>query len=227
MPRRPSPQRLPAGLVRSLTRLARSLAQSYNIRLRADLLAAFKLYHWLKANPVAIRPLDPWRDPIYRVVYGDFDPLSIAGSLSDGGRFNVGGVQQIPSGAMPGLRKVGCLYGASSPQCALREAADPVGNYRMFRLTPKKQFNLWNLKAVLANINSPGLTARINATPMRKRWAHQKSPLESQVLAHHLRDIGGGGIVYDSQKDPPDGKTLAFFLKDDQDSHQAFDADPV
>lgn len=195
--------------------------------MQRDLFASANLYHWLKANPVTVRPRNPWNNPIYRVVDGDYDPLSIAGSLSDGGRFNIGGAQMIPTRAMPGLRKVGCLYGASSPQCALREAPDLMGNYRMFRLTPKKGFDLWDLKAVLASINYPGLTARINATPMRKRWAHQKSPLESQVLAHHLRDIGGGGIVYDSQKDPPDGKTLAFFLKDDQDARQAFDSDIV
>lgn len=93
----------------------------------------------------------------------------------------------------------------------------------MFRLAPKKSANLWDLQAVLATLHFPGLPARIDATPMSQKWALQKSPLESQVLAHHLRGIGGDGIVYDSQKDA-DGKVLAFFLKDDAAAHRDFNA---
>lgn len=221
MPRRRSSQRLPSRLINSWAVFARFLAQAYQARLEHDLLAALKLYHWLKANPVTVRPLIPWRDPIYRVIYGSYDPLSIAGSLSDGGRFNVGGAQQLPSNLMPLLRKAACLYGASTATCAVREAATPIGKYRVFELTPKRKFKLWNLKTVLSATSYPGLAARVNATPMSQRWGLQKSPLESQILAHHLRDIGGDGILHDSQKDPP-GKTLAIFLKDDQDSHQTF-----
>lgn len=222
MQRRSSPQSLLQKLDKNLRKLALSLVHSYSTRLENDLLAAFKLYYWLKTNPVANLPFNPWHDPIYRVIYGNFHPLSIAGSLADGGRFNIGGAQQIPPKAMPGLRKAACLYGASSTRCALAEAAEPVGNYRMFRLTPKKEFQLWNLGTVLSNFNYPGLAARVNTTPMSRCWGLQKSPLESQILAHHPRDIGGDGIIYDSQKDP-DGKTLAFFLKDDQDALQTFD----
>lgn len=203
--------------------MARSLTHSYKMRMGGDLLAALKLHHWLKANPIALKPTSSWRAPIYRVTYGDFDPLSIAGSLADGGRLNIGGAQQLPAKEFSGIRKSACLYGASSIQCALREAADPVGNYRIFRLTPKSECDLWDLAAVLSSTPYPNLKARIEATPMSQMWALQKSPLESQILAHHLRDLGGKGIVYDSQKDPG-AKILAFFLLDDQEAHRAFDA---
>jgi hypothetical protein len=205
-----------------VAKLARSLTQSYNTRLGSDLLAALKLYHWLKANPVGLKPELSWRAPIYRVTYGDFDPLSVAGSLSDGGRLNIGGAQQLPLKAMPGIRKAACLYGASSIQCALKEAADPIGRYRIFRITPKSECDLWDLGAILSTTSYPNLKARIDATPMSQTWALQKSPLESQILAHHLRDTGGKGIVYDSQKDPG-AKVLAFFLLDDQEAHRTFD----
>jgi hypothetical protein len=224
VPRRPPPRGLPPALVKNLAAFVQSTALSYDSRMRHDLLASSKFHHWLKSNPVRNRHFLHWNAPIFRVIYGDYDPLSIAGSLSAGGRFNIGGAQMISSKALPGINMAGCLYGASSRRCALREASDPAGRYRLFRLTPRKNFKLWNLKAVLADMNYPGLTARIDATPMSRRWVLQKSPLESQILAHHLRDIDGGGIVYDSQKDPPEGKTLAFFLRDDQEAGKTFDA---
>jgi hypothetical protein len=223
MPRRPPPRRLPAKLRKILSDLAGSLAHSYAQRLRRDLFAALRLHHWLMANPVTSRPVIAWRDPIYRIVYRDFDPLSVAGSLADGGRFNIGGAQQLPANVLPGMRKAACLYGASTIHCAKVEAAEPLGHYRMFRLVPKKPLNLWDLGAVLSVTKYPGLAARVNATPMSQRWALQKSPLESQILAHHLQDIGGDGIIHSSQKDA-NGQVLAFFCKDDLAVLQAFDA---
>lgn len=83
--------------------------------------------------------------------------------------------------------------------------------------------SLWDFGAVLAAADFPGLPGRIKATPMSQKWALQKSPLESQVLAHHLRGIGGDGIIYDSQKDAA-GTVLAFFLKDDVAAHRDFEA---
>jgi len=223
MSRRRTPQRLPVKIQKILSGLAQSLTQSYRVRLQQDLFSALRLHHWLRANPVKMDSVVSWHNPIYRIVYKDFDPLSIAGSLADGGRFNVGGAQQMPSNVMPGLRKAACLYGASTPRCAKLEAADPVGNYRMFRLIPRKSFRLWDLRSVLSILKYPGLAAQVNATPMSQRWGLQKSPLESQVLAHYLRNIGHDGIIYDSQKNP-EGQVFAFFLKDDQEAHQIFEA---
>jgi hypothetical protein len=223
MPRRPTSQRLPAKIRKIFSDLAGSLAHSYAQRLQRDLFAALRLHHWLAANPVTSRPAISWRDPIYRIVYGDFDPLSITGSLSDGGRFNMGGAQQLPATVISGLRKAACLYGASTIHCAKLEAAEPLGHCRVFRLVPKKPLTLWDLGAALSVTKYPGLAARVNATPMSQRWALQKSPLESQILAHHLRDIGGDGIVHRSQKDA-NGQVFAFFLRDDSAAHQTFDA---
>jgi len=46
----------------------------------------------------------------FRIVDGPYNPLSVAGSLSSGGRFNVGGAQARQE--FPQLRKAAGLYDA-------------------------------------------------------------------------------------------------------------------
>lgn len=133
-----------------------------------------------------------WGKPVYRVVSPGILPLSIAGSLADGGRFNIGGAQQHP--LFSTIKKSGCLYAASSIKCALAERAQPIGQCDKYKLIPKQQFQLWDLHKVLKKLDWPGLNDLVNTALIDAIWGYQKVPLIPQLLASHLRSLGGGGI---------------------------------
>lgn len=158
----------------------------------------------------------------YRITFRDFDPLSIAGSLAFGGRFNIGGTQNPYCSFFKGLSPEGCLYLASSETCALNEATGPSISPIMNRITPKSDLKVWDLEAIIPTIDWPNLTDLIGSQPLGSNWGLQRVPTVSQLLAAYVRSQGGDGLVYRSSR--TSGQVIfAMFIKDDNQAKQKFD----
>lgn len=191
-------------------------------RRRRDLLDGLRFYSWLKGHLQVPQAFIDQQAPVYRVSF--HPPLTIMGNFATGGRFNVGGAQQTP--LMPDLGMTGCIYAASSATCAKLEAGKPHGAGKLYRLTLQRTFRIWDLATVMEGMDYPDLINKIQATPVEGRWKLQKTPLVSQILGHHLRKIGGDGIVYQSQKQAQE-QTFAFFISDDAQAQSFFTAESI
>lgn len=158
---------------------------------------------------------------LYRYANPKYGPLAVEGSLAHGGRFNIGGAQMSPQ--FPSLKPRACLYAASTAACATAEVAQPLGVYKMHELRPKSRLVLWDLSAVIQTINYPNLLDEVKRTPVDALWGYQKIPTISQILAEHLRDLGGDGIAFESVKHPPD-LNIAVFVQDAAHAQKIFNA---
>lgn len=207
------------GDLTALKREITKLRRSRNSRQETDLINSVAFWDWIHRQPFTLKPQYIWSNPLYRLTYGGFVPTSIVGSISDGGRFNIGGAQVCPE--FPNLRKVGCLYLASTLQCCYAEAADPKGRPDEYELILKKRLHLWDLKKAIEVLNNPGLDDLVKASPMEALWSFQKVPLIPQLLAHFLREKGGDGIVFSSTKDKS-ALNFALFFKTDTESAASF-----
>lgn len=197
-----------------------SRIRQYFKRYATDVEEALNFLDWWDQTLNLGKPSIAWTKPVYRIVYGNYNPISIAGSLAAGGRFNIGGSQV--SHFFPQLRMEACLYAASSIECAKKEAGDPLGKARLFNLKPNHPLKLWDLHYLIHNVlNYPALETHVNISPMGARWDYQKAPKISQILGSFLRKNGGDGLLYPSTKDKEE-KTFAFFAKDDNHMHQTF-----
>jgi RES domain-containing protein len=187
---------------------------------------ALRFLEWLQNQTFDLgKPTIEWEQPAYRIVYGDLNPLSIAGSLAAGGRFNIGGAQanhffsQLPMEA--------ALYAASSIECAQKEAGAPLGNARFFSLHPHHPLQLWDLHSIICNhLHYQDLETHVNASPLAAIWKYQKVPKLSQLLGSFLRKKGGDGLVYPSTKEPT-GTVLSFFARDDASMHRLFRTEEI
>jgi hypothetical protein len=118
----------------------------YVERYKKDLEDSLAFLDWLhKHSPQIRQPTVKWKKAVYRIVYCDYHPLAIAGSLAAGGRFNIGGAQV--SSLFPNLSMKPCLYAASSLSCARKEAGKLIGLPQEYELSPLRVLYLWNLKA--------------------------------------------------------------------------------
>lgn len=195
--------------------------RSYFERYAKDVHDSLDFLEWIeKQMPQLEKPTVLWEQDLFRILYGGYDPLAVAGSLAAGGRFNIGGAQV--NQFFPHFSMQAALYGASSRQCALQEAGEPRGMTQEYALTPKKALHLWDVEALLATkLPYPHLKEQIDATPLAARWQLQKVPKISQILAHHLRKAGGDGLIYPSTKHK-EGKIVALFAKDDAEMKKGF-----
>jgi hypothetical protein len=195
----------------------------YFRRYTIEVESALDFLEWLQSQTFDLgHPSIPWAQPGFRIVYGDLDPLSIAGSLAAGGRFNIGGAQVNHFFSL--MKMEACLYAASSLKCAKKEVGEPLGNARFFALKPQQTLYLWDLRHLILNIfHYKDLEAHVNGSPLAAIWRYQKVPKISQLIASFLRKQGGDGLAYPSTKDPL-GQVLAFFVKDDKQTHQLFKA---
>lgn len=213
--------------VQGIADLAETYAESHAARLKVDLAKNSAFWRRLQGGISPAPTFLEWTKPVYRLVYGDYDPLSILGSITFGGRFNVGGSQYIHDQKLfPGLVAQGCIYGATTLDCAYAEAGDLVGCPDQYEIIPKYSMKLWRLADVINHLDIPGLLAEVNAVPTAGVWAAQRSPLQSQLLATYLRSIGGDGLIFPSTKQP-DEMVVTFFLKDEEASKKALTARPV
>jgi hypothetical protein len=190
-------------------------------RLSADIEQSKAFEKWLAEHPVDWgNPTIIWEGPLYRIVYGGYDPLAIAGSLAAGGRFNIGGAQAFVS--FPKYKMHACLYAASTRACARKEAGEFLGNPEEYELTPQRPLKLWDLKTIIQNqIAYPSLQTLVDATPLAARWVLQKVPKVSQIIGFILKEKGGDGLLHPSTKDRKE-KVLAFFVKDDLHTRRLF-----
>jgi hypothetical protein len=211
----------------ALQALAKSYISKWNAQLEGDLIESMRLWNWLRNQKQQLNnKFISWQKPIYRIVFGGLDPLSVAGSLAAGGRFNLGGAQIVDEELFPGLQMGACLYGASSIDCAKLEAGIPLGNAELYKLTPTQPLKLWDLETTLNELSNPTLIELVRRTPMSKRWVLQKTPLFSQLLSTHLRLLGGDGLVFNSTKLESE-MVLAFFVKDDRQVQSLFQAERI
>ena len=140
--------------------------------------------------------------------------------MGSGGRFNLGAAQTT---AHFGIREEACLYVSSSIPCCLAEIQAPAGPPDKYELRPKREFILWDLAKVLQHFNDPVVTSRVKDAPLDAIWKLQKVPLTPQLLAHHLRSIGGDGILFPSTK-VSEAHNIALFFRFDDDVKAALDA---
>jgi hypothetical protein len=210
----------------ALQALAKSYISKRNSQFETDLVQSLRLWNWIKAQP----PIQPnfliWTSPIYRVVFGGFNPLSVTGSLATGGRFNLGGAQILEDDLFPGIQMGACLYGATSAECARIEGGSFLQNAEMHQIIPKNSLKLWKLEEVLQNLSDPSLLDIVRKAPMSKRWVLQKTPLFSQLISTHLRSIGGDGVIFPSTKLSSEN-VIAFFIKDDAQAQTLFKTNPI
>jgi RES domain-containing protein len=197
--------------------------KKYAERYRRDLEESLAFLDWLYHHkPPLLKPTVEWQKSVYRIVYGGYNPLSVAGSLAAGGRFNVGGAQVSP--LFPNFSMHACLYAASSLSCARKEVGELTAAIEAYELKPKDSLLLWDLCAIIENhLPYTDLREIIDTAPLAARWELQKVPKISQILAHHLRQLGGHGLIYPSTKDRRQ-TILAFFIKDDADAMERFSA---
>jgi hypothetical protein len=203
-----------------IEKLVRDFEAKQQGRHTSELINGKRFYDWLRKQDFDISSnSSSWTKPVYRVVSPGILALSIAGSLADGGRFNVGGAQQHP--LFSTVKKAGCLYAASSIKCALAETAKPLGQFEKYKLSPNAPFQVWDLQKVVNKLDWPGLNDLVNSTPIDAIWGYQKVPLIPQLLASHLRSIGGDGIKFKSVKDSS-AFNLSFFFRQDKQCAEAF-----
>jgi hypothetical protein len=164
--------------------------------------------------------LKTYNQSVYRFANPMYSPTTIVGSIADGGRFNIGGAQVRAE--FSSLNKAGCLYTASSKECAMAEAAIPHGTLKMYQLTPKKPLQLWGLNSVIKVINYPNLLDMVKAADGEALWVYRKIPAIPQILATKLRAIGGDGITFESTNFSGHSNIALFFRTDDE-SKAAFD----
>jgi hypothetical protein len=206
--------------LREAERLATKFKKARDAKLHTDLVNSIAFWNWINAHPPLLTQPDfQWSAPVFRMTSG-WSPLSIIGSISDGGRFNVGGAQICPE--FFNVKKAGALYAASTLACCYLEmSGNPTGKPDEYELTPKKTFKFWDLAKVLTELNNPALDDLVKAAPLEAIWGYQKVPLISQLLAHHLRELGGDGIAFPSTKDQK-AINLCFFFKTDEEASNDF-----
>lgn len=147
----------------------------------------------------------------YRICFNGLEPLSIAGSLACGGRFNIGGAQKSEHFDHD---MTACIYVASNIECAKAETGLHK-NPEIYEFALLRPVQLWDVRSLLIALeNSESLIAAVDKSPFNMQWSLQKFPTPSQILGAALRKIGGDGILYPSTKQEG-GIVFGFFVKDE------------
>ncbi len=199
-----------------------NLANAHQTRMVQDLLKAIPFWNWLQQQPAPNNSfLTPWNKSIVRIVYGGLDPLSVSGSLAAGGRYNVGGAQQIHIDGLSDIQMQAALYASDTEACAKAEAGQFLGQAEIYELHANREILLWDVDKVISSYAWPGLQSLVDGEPFNKLWKLQKTPAISQILGMFLRSFGGDGILSKSVQYPT-GFVVTIFLKDDNTSKQLF-----
>lgn len=205
--------------INNLEKMAKHFANTYSERLKNDLMFSTPFWDWLKSqpNPTAEHIID-YQKPLYKAVDGSWNPLSIAGSLADGGRFNVGGAQLTNFSPLNELRKFGCIYAADNIECAKAEissGAIPSLNQKKYIITANRSLKLWNLESIIAGLDWPKIVDLVSAIPNEAMWSLQKTPKISQIISFWLKQMNcADGLMYPSTKHPG-SYVVTLFANDD------------
>lgn len=154
----------------------------------------FQLLQGLKFNPNWVFKHEK---PIYyRRVGRNRDELDVAGSLSDGGRFNLGGAQtssQFRNEFTPIGNKCGAIYLGEDIVTTQKEFGDfgmpgsTAITYQV-QLKRRKYLNLIEVENVLKDLSLPipNIRSLIGTQSMNGCWGDLKIPSPSQILGHWL-----------------------------------------
>ncbi len=155
----------------------------------------FKLLEPLTFESAWIKPYS--RPMYYRRVGRLIDVLDTAGSLSDGGRYNIGGAQ-TSSTAVKEFgnigRKKSALYICEDLKGVRKEYGDEgmakstAVTYEVKAAT-SDALNLIEIDAVLISLSSaiPNIADLVAMSSMAGTWVDIKYPAPTQILAHWLR----------------------------------------
>ncbi|HRK08748.1 MAG TPA: RES family NAD+ phosphorylase [Pseudobdellovibrionaceae bacterium] len=205
-------------------KLAKSVLEKFKTDNQLQLAQSIKFQEAIRAVSLDARYLTSYSElEVYRICFDGLSPLSIAGSLACGGRFNVGGSQISTHFAYD---MAACIYVASSINCAKAETG-PHRNSEIYQLSLLKSVKLWDVKSLLsAQENCEYLIAAIDKSPFNTQWSLQKFPTPSQILGSALRAVGGDGILYPSTK-CKGGVVFGFFVKDEADANAKLKANRI
>ena len=194
-----------------------SIMQEFEVQKASEqghILNSLPFYNWLrdqKINPARLSV--KYGGPGFRFANPKYGPLTIVGSVGDGGRFNPGSAQMHMQ--FPYVKNFGCLYLASSKECAQAEAAQPIGVHKMFEVKPNKELLLWNLQAVIEDLDFVNLLEVVRQSYGEQLWNLIKVPVISQILGQRLKFEGGNGIMFESTKHTGHHNIALFFDTDD------------
>ena len=162
----------------------------------------------------------PFNDPLYRITPKQYQTTSIIGSITYGGRYNIGGSQFQKSIE---IEAFAALYLSSNLKCAEDEythGTKLTSNDIKYKLIPSKTFQLWDVEKVIQKLDFPNLNELVNKGGI-ENWGHCKIPMPSQILSFWLKEIDGDGILFKSTHDSK-SHCIALFAKDDNESKSFF-----
>ena len=207
--------------VESSKSFAKSSIKRYLARTEARIYGALAFQEWLskerQLNFATFKTLHS--DTLYRV--SDFPPLSTTGSFAYGGRFNVGASQFVE---YIDVKPFAALYFANSLQCAVDEhthGTELSPQDKKHALMPSRSFELWDIDSVVQHLRLPNIKNLIDQRRMLNSWGYYKVPLQSQMLGHWLKEIGGDGVIFRSTQHP-ESRCVALFVKDDAHAKSLF-----
>jgi len=132
----------------------------------------------------------------YRRIGPDRDPLDTAGSLSDGGRHNIGGAQastQVTSIFKPIGSKRSALYVSEDPISVRKEFGDeavPGSKAITYTIGLKRRKALIVIDASQAlddlSRTIPDIVTTVGTASMNGKWGDLKQPAPCQIFGHWL-----------------------------------------
>ena len=181
---------------------------------RSQLYSAVAFSNWLKDQTIEIANCNLTFTEGYRFANPAYGPLTVVGSIGDGGRFNIGGSQLDPN--FSDLTKEGALYLASTEKCAIEEAAKPIGKHQLYKLVSNAPLKIWDIEKVIESLHFPNLLQSARADHGERIWGYLKVPTVSQILVSKLRKISGDGAALKSVR-IDSALNYCLFFKDDED----------
>ena len=193
-----------------------------------QLITSQSFWDWLKKEKCNFDTYKiAWNSDIYRVSNAHFKAYSVAGSIADGGRLNIGGSQQRQE--FKELKKFGALYFSDDINTAVAEASagGPLGpEDKKYKVKLRKSFDLWDYDKVVDSLDYQGIKEIVKSSPVSALWGTCKVPMPSQIIAFWLKTFGGDGFIFESTK-VSDSKNIVLIFKDDTDANAALDFEEI
>jgi hypothetical protein len=173
--------------IEDINRSGNKLRQSQSIHLYKLLEPLSFDANWVKSHP---------NPTYYRRVGKNRDVLDTAGSLSDGGRYNIGGAQTSSTAVKqfgPIGRKKSALYLCEDSNLVRKEFGDEgmAGSTAVtYSISARDggSFNLIEMDSVMAGLSSaiPNIKSLTGSPSIQGTWVDIKFPAPIQVLGHWL-----------------------------------------
>lgn len=211
--------------IRTLQWSILNLMNFFSSRDNFNLAASKLLFSQLKQCTFDPKWVIKIEDPkLFRRVGPGRDVLDTAGSLSDGGRFNIGGAQasSLVTKSFSGFgNKRSALYVGEDPTIVRKEYGDfDLPNSKAItyslHLRRRKSVSLIDLKLVIKDLERsiPNIRKILGNSSMNGKWVDLKQPSPSQILGHWLIDLapkGTIGIRFSSYHDSKSSNICLYF----------------